>query len=125
MKVRTVSVLLVGFALVASALLLYFFNPTQVGFYPKCMFHAWTGLDCPGCGGLRAAHQLLHGHFAAAFRFNPLLICLLPLALVYGSWYFLARLQSKPEPRILESPRVAWTLAIAVIAFGVLRNVIR
>ena len=26
---------------------------------PKCLFHEWTGLYCPGCGGTRALYALL------------------------------------------------------------------
>ena len=79
--------LLLGVALVP----LYFFNPIEHGFYPKCMLHSLTGLDCPGCGGLRAVHQLLHGHLVRAFQFNPLFICLLPL----GAWWFLRWVMQK------------------------------
>jgi O-antigen ligase len=59
---------------------LYFFPPAETRFYPRCIFHAVTGLECPGCGSLRAAHSVLHGDFAMAFRLNPLLFILLPLA---------------------------------------------
>ncbi|MEO7725478.1 MAG: DUF2752 domain-containing protein [Chthoniobacterales bacterium] len=39
---------------------------------PQCAFHSLTGLPCPTCGATRAAAHFLHGHFAAAFFFNPL-----------------------------------------------------
>src|SRR6266478_6212704 len=65
--------------LIASAAVLYFFNPAQFGFYPICFFYKTTGLLCPGCGTLRALHQLLHGHFEAAFRFNPLMVSSVPI----------------------------------------------
>ena len=59
--------LLALFAL-ASLLLLFLFDPSTHAFYPPCPLHALTGLDCPTCGGLRAAHLLLHGHLRAAFH---------------------------------------------------------
>lgn len=106
-----------------SAFVLYRFNPEQTGYYPRCMFHVWTGLDCPGCGGLRAAHQLLHGNFGAAFSFNPLLVTLAPAAALLAVWTALARWRRQRQPRVLQNPKVAWALAVAVIAFGVLRNI--
>src|SRR3954447_20165 len=59
---------------------LYWFNPAQFGFYPRCALYETTGLLCPGCGSLRAIHQLLHGHLAAAFQLNALLVLGLPFA---------------------------------------------
>src|SRR5215475_918213 len=59
---------------------LYFFNPAQHGFYPVCTFYRTTGLLCPGCGTLRAMHQLLHGNLEAAVRLNAFTVSLLPIA---------------------------------------------
>ena len=53
--------------------MLYTYPPTQHTFYPRCVFKASTGLDCPGCGLTRASHAVLHGRFADAWRLNPLL----------------------------------------------------
>jgi hypothetical protein len=79
---------LLAFTLVAtgvvSGVVLYCFDPSQGGIYPVCLFHRMTGLLCPGCGSLRAIHQLLHGHLAKAFQLNPLLVSLMPFCLVYG-----------------------------------------
>ena len=122
--VRLARVVLVFTALLVltALVLLFVFNPTEHGFFPRCFFHAWTGLDCPGCGGLRAMHQLLHGHFVAAFQFNPLLVALLP----FGLWWFLGwsleTFLHKKLPNPFHSARWPWVLAILVVAFGVLRN---
>ncbi|HPJ57455.1 MAG TPA: DUF2752 domain-containing protein [Kiritimatiellia bacterium] len=64
----------------AAAALLFFFNPADHAFYPRCPLHAATGLDCPACGGLRAAHLLLHGQVRAAFALNPFLFFAAPCA---------------------------------------------
>ena len=40
---------------------LYAHDPHQPGAYPACVLHALTGLYCPGCGGTRAAYDLVHG----------------------------------------------------------------
>jgi|SRR5687768_5119350 len=101
--------------LCAAVVLLYFFAPSEHRFYPRCVFHAVTGLACPGCGALRAAHSFLHGDFATAFRFNPLLFVLLPLAGLTWVVYRPASLSVLPAKWI-------WVLLGVIIAFGVLRN---
>ena len=61
-----------------------------------------TGLLCPGCGTLRGLHQLLHGHLAAAFRLNPVMVLSLPLlgyvalASVWRRWHGLSRRPARP-----------------------------
>lgn len=104
-----------GTAVCAGALLLYFFAPSEHAFYPRCIFHMATGLSCPGCGSLRAAHSLLHGDFAAAFRFNPLPFVLAPLAGVAWAVYRPSSLSALPAKWI-------WTLLGVIVAFGILRN---
>ena len=95
--------------------LLYSFPPAETRFYPRCIFHVVTGLECPGCGSLRAAHSVLHGDFATAFRLNPLLFVLLPLAGLTCVVYRPAGLSAIPAKWI-------WALLGVIIAFGVLRN---
>lgn len=117
-------VLIGGCAVVVLALLaaLFRLNPAEHSFFPKCTFHSLTGLDCPGCGGQRAVHQLLHGHVVAAFRCNALLITLLPIAL----WYFVRFLVRRFAGRVLPAPFQhhlwAWVLAAVVVSFGIARN---
>ena len=103
-------------------LLLYFFAPDQYGLFPRCAFHTLTGLQCPGCGGLRCLHQLLHGHFAAAFRYNPLLVTMLPLSAAGLGYYVSYRLLEKPLPKIWQHPAWLWLLTGAVVLFGIGRN---
>src|SRR5207302_5482362 len=66
--------LLAGFGVVGGVIL-YVFDPVRFGFYPACTLYRTTGLFCPGCGSLRAMHQLLHGHLIEALRFNALCVC--------------------------------------------------
>src|SRR5258708_976408 len=75
---------LVLLTLTGGAAVLFLFNPSEWGFYPFCFFYRTTGLLCPGCGSLRAMHQLLHGHFVAALHFNALFVLSLPLLALYG-----------------------------------------
>jgi len=108
--------LLVGLAL------LFRFNPTQVPLFPKCAFNAWSGWDCPGCGGQRAVHQLLHGHWLAALRCNALLIGLLPIALWYFVSWLLKACRQRPLPMPLKHHLWPWVLCSLVIVFAVVRN---
>lgn len=54
-------------------------------FLPPCVFHEVTGLHCPGCGNTRAAHALLHGDVAEAFRQNAYTLIALPF-LAVAAW---------------------------------------
>lgn len=54
------------------------FEPGEFRLFPPCPFLWLTGFYCPGCGSLRALHQLLHGNFAAAISFNPFAVLALP-----------------------------------------------
>lgn len=42
--------------------------------YLPCLFHAMTGLYCPGCGGTRAVQYLLQGELLLSFRYHPLVL---------------------------------------------------
>ncbi len=80
-----------------------------------CVFHQATGLYCPGCGMTRAALALLQGEVPQAFRFNPLVFCLVPLFAAY------AAASRKGMKRT--SMALMGAMLTATVAFGVLRNV--
>ena len=104
------------------AAVLFLFNPSEHGFFPRCYFRAVTGWDCPGCGGLRAAHQLLHGEVRAAFALNPLLVLALPLVGCFAVRFLFARVTGKKLPQPFQSGHWIWVAAVVVVAFGVMRN---
>ncbi len=106
----------------SAAAVLYSFDPTRTWFYPPCMFHALTGLNCPGCGGLRAIHKLLHGNLKGALRSNALVVLLVPVVLWLGAravWEGKAHLRPANSP--VHMP-LLWVLLGVTIMFGVLRN---
>ncbi len=106
----------------AGILVLFLFNPAESGFYPFCMFHRLTGFQCPGCGGLRAMHQLLHGHLSAAFQLNPLLVLAIPWCAWVAAHSTIRRRQGRPaEPAI--SGWAVWSMFAVLVLFGVLRNI--
>ena len=100
---------------------LFLFNPSQHSFYPFCLFYRTTGLLCPGCGGLRALHQLLHGNLVAAMHYNILVVLFLPVAAWLGCRQLLARAQHQPAP-VLVRPMWLWVGLAVMVLFGFLRN---
>ena len=94
---------------------LYLFNPSEHTFYPRCAFYQMTGWQCPGCGGLRAMHQLLHGHLLTALRFNPLAVLALPVVAVW-LWQEYAR------GGVRWRGFWVWLGCGLLVAFGILRN---
>ena len=100
---------------------LYWFNPAQFGFYPRCALYEATGLLCPGCGSLRACHQLLHGHLAAAFQLNALFVLSLPFCAWFGLQFAIAKLQHRPFSLVLR-PLWIWTGFAILLLYGIGRN---
>ena len=106
----------------AGMTLLEFFDPATSGIFPPCPVHYLTGWYCPGCGSLRAIHQLLHGNLRAAWAMNPLTVVLLPF-LSYGlvssallEWHG----RGLPQPFL----PAFWirALCVAIVLFGIARN---
>jgi sterol desaturase/sphingolipid hydroxylase (fatty acid hydroxylase superfamily) len=99
--VLTVFGLLAGVA----CIVLFYFDPRQYHFYPV----------------LRGLHQLLHGHLAAAFRFNPMLIVSLPFLCWFGAKYWQQQARNQSLSLGLR-PVWLWLLLGAVLVVSVLRN---
>lgn len=111
-------------AALGTGTVLFCFDPAQFGFYPVCIFRRTTGLLCPGCGGLRAAHQLLHGNVAAAFHLNALFVLSLPLLGWLAARTLFRRLRHQP---LRLEVRPVWVGAglVVLVVFGVVRNVVK
>ena len=100
---------------------LFCFDPSNHSFYPTCLLYRTTGLLCPGCGSLRAMHQLLHGQVRAAFQFNALLVLALPVCGWLAAAYAYRRLRHYPVGPALPV-RWLWVFAAIVLAFAIWRN---
>ncbi len=113
----------VALALGVTALaLLRHFDPATSGIFPQCPFHYLTGLYCPGCGSLRAIHQLLHANLSQAWAMNPLTVVMAPF-LIYGlASEALFELRGQRLPEIVLPAHSIRALCVAIILFGVLRN---
>ena len=114
----------VALALAATpcAVLLLVRNPEDSGLFPPCPFLALTGYHCPGCGTLRALHQLLNGQLLAAIDFNPLTVFFLPFLAYAFCTAIIGEIRGSKLPTVFIPAGWIWTLLVAVIAFGVLRN---
>src|SRR6478752_6842274 len=78
---------LCALAAVAAVGLVAVVDPNQPGHYPTCPFLALTGMYCPGCGSLRAVHDLAHGDISGALARNPLTVLVLGgLVVAYAAW---------------------------------------
>lgn len=93
------------------------------GLFWACPFHKITGLHCPGCGGQRALHELLHGRITAALSANALAVLLVfPAVFAAAAAHVLnslglARVRP-PQP----GNRGLLLLGVVALAFAVLRN---
>ena len=106
---RLVAPLAVGALTLCSAAYVGFVDPNQPGHYPLCPTKALTGLDCPGCGGLRATHALVTGDVVGALDHNAL-VALLIIPLALAAWVaWLVRCWREPaQPVVLANAPVQY-----------------
>ncbi|MGW2636175.1 DUF2752 domain-containing protein [Streptomyces sp. NPDC001348] len=96
-------------------------DPNRPGHYPVCPLLRCTGLYCPGCGGLRSAHALVHGDLLTALHDNaPAVAGYLGFAVLWTVW---AVRTARGRPfRIDPSPAHLWTAGVLLLLFTVVRN---
>ncbi len=101
-------------------------DPNEPGHYPMCPTLALFGIDCPGCGGLRATHALANGDIASALDHNALFVVLVPvLVAMWAMWTYRAwtgvtpALTRRREVVARTAPMIA---LIVVMLFAVIRN---
>jgi hypothetical protein len=119
---RRHSVIAIWSLLVIGALYLFYFEPGKTGFFPPCLFRMLTGLTCPGCGTTRALHQILHGHFDAAFMLNPLFLIAIPFLLIAFLRYSVIVMRGGiPRKNALPAPYI-YAIFFIVLSFWIFRN---
>ena len=119
---RRSTVLGIWLLLVAGSVYLFVFEPGRSGFFPPCMFRLVTGFTCPGCGTTRALHEIVHGHYVAAFMLNPLLLFAMPfLAYAFLRYSAIVMYGGVPRKNSLPAPYI-YALFFIVMGFWIFRN---
>ncbi len=101
--------------------MVFFFNPSTHGFYPSCLFHTLTGLNCPGCGMTRSLYALLHGDFRLALKDNALFVAALAAMTIWGAKLAVRKLRRQPAKFII-APKILWAVLVIGLVFTVIRN---
>ena len=97
----------------------FFWNPSEITSLPLCPFKNLTNFYCPGCGGQRAFHQILHGNFVEAFHSNFLIYLFLPLFIlkIYDEIF-----DTTFSKKFLLTNKGIWIFLGFLIIFTILRN---
>lgn len=96
-------------------------DPNEPGHYPVCPLLRFTGVYCPGCGGLRSAHAFAHGDVAAALGSNALAVVgYAAFAVLWALW--MVRAATGRPLRIEPRPVHWWALGAVLLIFTVVRN---
>jgi hypothetical protein len=119
---RRSTVIAIWSVLLAGSAYLFVFEPGKTGLFPVCLFRFLTGYQCPGCGSTRAMHQLLHGHFVAAFELNPFFLVAIPFLLYALIRYSVIVMRGGvPSQNRLPAPYI-YALFFVVLSFWIFRN---
>lgn len=119
---KRLTVALIWLTLAVGSIYLFIFEPGKSGLFLVCPFYALTGYSCPGCGTTRGLHRLLHGDFIAAFKFNPLMMVMLPLLLLALVRHTDSVMRGRPVKGNQLNAKYIWLLFFVVLAFWIGRN---
>lgn len=103
---------------------LFFLNPTQHDFMPRCLWKSMMGYDCPGCGFQRALHAALRGRLLEAAHYNLFLILVIPylIALIMSDWILTGERAARWQ-RVTHSQWMLWGYVVLYFLWWILRNV--
>ena len=121
-KTKKLVVILTVAALLVGAVIYFVVDPSSSTILPKCAFLKLTGFQCPGCGSQRAIHALLHGDVVEAWKFNAMLVVMIPVVAAIVSSSFL-KMRYPKFYDAMHSPLFATGLLVAVLLWWLLRNV--
>tara|TARA_R110001632_G_scaffold58548_2_gene142494 strand:+ start:9816 stop:10187 length:372 start_codon:yes stop_codon:yes gene_type:complete len=108
--------LFIGILAILLISLYFFFNPSNVNFFPECPFHKITGLYCPGCGSQRAIHDLSHLNILEAISHNALMV----FTLTFGVGLYLY--SKKKFNSLIYHPKSPYIIFGIICVFWILRN---
>jgi len=104
--------------------LLYAFIGTKFGLFIPCFFREITGLKCPGCGMTHMCLDLMRFRFVDAFRENQAIFLMLPVAGVIGTRKIVQYIKFGKVKFTRAENAIAVFCLVALLVFGVVRNVI-
>lgn len=124
MSKRIVGCFLIIISIVCLEIVYFRYAPEETSWFPPCVFHRLTGLDCPSCGNQRALHALLHGEIRTALHYNLFLVAALPYGILLGSTLLIRNERTRRIQRRLLSNRMVTVYLTLYFVWGVLRNTI-
>ncbi|MFH8622210.1 DUF2752 domain-containing protein [Streptomyces vietnamensis] len=96
-------------------------DPNEPGHYPVCPLLRFTGLYCPGCGGLRSAHAVAHGDLPTALGSNALAVVGYGIFAVVMVVWLIRAVRGVPM-RLAVSPVWWWGIGAVLALFTLVRN---
>jgi hypothetical protein len=99
-------------------------DPNSPGHYPVCPLLRYTGVYCPGCGGLRSAYAVAHGHLGTALGCNAVAVAGYGLFAAVWLVWFARAVRGRPFPAAAAAVRPAWAWAAGalLLTFTIVRN---
>ncbi|MFV0420396.1 MAG: DUF2752 domain-containing protein [Dysgonomonas sp.] len=90
-----------------------------------CTFREATGLECPGCGGQRSLHYLLHGNILQALHYNLFFVIALPFLAYFYVMAIRVYILNQKEclKSFIFSSWFGFSLLAFLILFFILRNI--
>ncbi|MCR5655470.1 MAG: DUF2752 domain-containing protein [Lachnospiraceae bacterium] len=95
-----------------------------------CIFHRFTHLYCPGCGGTRAVHLLFTGHPLLSLRAHPVVLFTAVPVLYYYMKCLIVYIKNKNKPECRDGVwiriRLHFLIAslILILVYFVARNIL-
>ncbi|MFI8928428.1 DUF2752 domain-containing protein [Streptomyces sp. NPDC053474] len=96
-------------------------DPNEPGHYPTCPLLYFTGVYCPGCGGLRSAYAFAHGDLTTALGANA--VAVVGYGLFAVLWVLWAVRAVRGRPARIDLGRAQlWAVGTVLALFTLVRN---
>lgn len=102
--------------------LLHFRDPHVEGSYGLCPVYALAGVYCPGCGGMRAIHNLTDGRVLDSLHSNVFALPLVLAFVVFVASWSIRAWRGQPLRLPGYNPVALWVTLGVLAGYTVLRN---